>query len=338
MREREQPRPVAMEAPAQEPPHEMSSREIVDFFGRTRIRDVPSFRSLCNALKSQVMQLAVQSWKVSCSGRVSVLDLGCGRGGDLRKWASLRLKSYTGVDASAPSIEEASARHATLVAQGQSSLKAGFQVADLLSEPLAVAEESVDIVSSMFFLQFSFSSRASAQRVLDEAARVLKPGGVLCCLLPDGDMVHSLLTERRGTSSFGHFKLTRCPWDGAAAPFGLAYNYCLSSAGWCTEYLVSSAQLASLLLERGFQPVFEDEAFFRGAQQVLSEEAESPTVSVILQGQKCSQVDWLSLGFFQVLLARKAAPAPVTADPRPSRRRTLPPRAERKEAPPSRTP
>lgn len=322
---------------------EMSSREIVDFFSRTRIRDVSSFRSLCNALKSQVMHLAVQSWKLSCSGRVSVLDLGCGRGGDLRKWASLRLKSYTGVDASSPSVEEATARHASLVAQGQSSLKASFQVADLLSAPLAVPSETVDIVSSMFFLQFSFASQASAHRVLDEAARVLRPGGILCCLLPDGDTVHGLLTERRGANSFGHFRLVRCRWEEAGAstaPFGLAYNYCLASAGWCTEYLVSSTQLASLLRERGFQPVFEEDAFFRGAQQVLSAEAQSQTISVILRGQKCSQVDWLSLGFFQVLLARKAAaaPPPLKEDPRPSRRRTLPPKSETREAPPSQTP
>lgn len=323
---------------------EMSSREIVDFFSRTRIRDVSSFRSLCNALKSQVMHLAVQSWKLSGSGRVSVLDLGCGRGGDLRKWASLRLKSYTGVDASSPSIEEAAARHASLVAQGQSSLKASFQVADLLSAPLAVASETVDIVSSMFFLQFSFASQASAHRVLDGAARVLRPGGILCCLLPDGDTVHGLLTERKDANSFGHFRLVRCRWDEAAAstaPFGLAYNYRLASAGWCTEYLVSSTQLASLLQERGFQPVFEEDAFFRGAQQVLSAEAQSQTISVILRGQKCSQVDWLSLGFFQVLLARKAAAAPtppLKEDPRPSRHWTPPPKSETRAPPPSQTP
>jgi ubiquinone/menaquinone biosynthesis C-methylase UbiE len=331
-----------MEAAEEAYAKEMSSKEIVEFFNRTRIRDISSFRSLCNALKSQVMHQAVHSWKISCSGRVSVLDLGCGRGGDLRKWASLRLKSYVGLDASSSSIDEATSRHASLVAQGQSSLKASFHVTDIISEPLPIPGESVDIVSSMFFLQFSFASRASATLVMGELTRVLKKDGILCCLLPDGDMVHGLLSERKTPPSFGHFKLVKCAW-GDDGPFGLAYNYCLSSAGWCTEYLVSSKMLASLLTEKGFQPVFEDASFFRGAQQVLSSEAESQTVSVILRGQKCSQVDWLSLGFFHVLLARKVevptpSPQELMGDRRSSRRRTLPPRDERTEPLPTQTP
>ena len=301
---------------AAEEVNEMTSREIVEFFDRSRIRDLSSFRSLCNALKSQIMHEAVQIWKVMRSGRIAVLDLGCGRGGDLRKWASLRLKSYTGLDASGVSIEEARARHARLVAQGQSSLKANFHTSDVLTTPLELESDSIDIVSSMFFLQFSFCSKKSATLVLDEVARVLRGGGIFCCILPDGDMVHSLLSERKEYTSFGHFKLARCIRKSEASelPFGLSYNYALSSAGWCTEFLVSPRLLSSLLDERGLQPVFEGGSYFAGAQEMLSAVPDSQTVYLILRGQKCSQVDWLSLGFFKVLLARKCEPPSVTAE------------------------
>lgn len=295
---------------------EMTGREIVDFFDRTRITGLASFRSLCNALKSQVMSEAVQAWKASSHGRLAVLDLGCGRGGDLRKWAALRLKSYVGVDASAASIAEASSRHASLVAQGQTSLMARFKVADVTADTLDVPSGSIDVVSSMFFLQFSFASQRAAEHVLDEVARTLKPNGVFCCILPDGDVAHGLLGQLyRGETSFGHFRLRKCPERAeGTTPYGLAYNYSLSTAGWCTEYLVSAPLLAQLLQARGLRPTCEG-GYFQGAQQLLSEASDSPTVAVILQGQKCSQADWLTLGFFQVLLARKEASAGAQGEP-----------------------
>ena len=301
-------------------PHPMTSAEIVAFFSHTRVKGLSSFRSLCNALKFWVMQQSVTFWKETHAGRLTVLDVGCGRGGDLRKWASLRLKTYVGVDASENSIAEAKTRHASLVTQGQTALSACFFRRDLLLEPLPMEAGTVDIVSSMFFLQFSFGSERSARFLLDEVARVLKPGGVLACILPDGDLVYSLLSEGRETPFLGHFRLERCHvaaredkegqetvTAASSSPYGLAYNYALANAtGWCTEFLVSSRLLSQLLTERHFEPVFSSGSFLEGSQELLSTSEDRQTVLTILQGEKCSQLDWLSLGFFNVLMARKS--------------------------------
>jgi ubiquinone/menaquinone biosynthesis C-methylase UbiE len=284
----------------------MSSDEILRFFETVRIKELISFRALCNALKAYLVREAVNAWRAETSGRLSVLDLGCGRGGDLRKWASYRLRSFFGVDGGTTCVEEARARHAGLVSQGKSTVQATFHTADLTSEHLPTDSRVFDIVSSMFFLQFCFSTSKTASHILDEIARVLKDNGVLCCILPDGNRVTSLLRDRRSQIAFGHFKLHKChPTE--EDPYGMAYNFSLTEAA-CTEYIVSPKLLQGMLEKRGFSGAWPGGEFFMGAQQLLSQGAESEIVSTILRGQKCSQIDWMSLGFFTVVLAKKKSP------------------------------
>lgn len=299
----------------------MSTDDILAFFENVRIKELSSFRSLCNALKAYLVKEAVDAWRAKASGRIRVLDLGCGRGGDLRKWASYRLRGFVGLDGGATCVEEAQARHAGLVAQGKSAVHAVFHVVDVTREAWPLETGSVNIVSSMFFLQFAFSSRHVAAHVLDEVARVLDDDGVLCGILPDGNRVTSLLQDRRAQTCFGHFRLQKCRRAAEAeadAPFGVAYNFALTK-GACTEFVVSAKLLEELLTARGFVGAGAGGCFFEGAQQLLARGAGSEVVATILHAQKCSQLDWLSLGFFTVLLARKSVAAPA-AEARPKKR------------------
>lgn len=294
---------------------EMSSPEIFRFFERVRVRELPAFRSLCNALKALVIEIAVLIWRRHKKGRVSLVDVGCGRGGDLHKWARFRLRSYAGVDGAALCIQEAKERHRLLVSQGKSNLEASFQVADLTREPLPITSSTMDLVSCMFFLQFAFSSEACARHVLGEVRRVLRPGGVLCALVPDGDRAIELLGDRRSQIPFGHFRLRKLPHTARTmeslqrgeAPFGVGYNFSLVEEA-CTEYVVSPVWLRERLEELGFVPEASDgRAFMEPAQDFFGRHSDRGTVCSLLKDQRCSQVDWLSVGFFSVLLARLEA-------------------------------
>lgn len=322
----------------------MSTAEILLFFETTRIQELSAFRALCNALKALLIKETVELWRRSSKGRMAVLDLGCGRGGDLRKWNCHRLRSYVGVDGGALCVREAAERHAALVSQGKSSVQAAFHTTDILREPLPAEAASVDAVASMFFLQFAFSSLAAAEHVLDEVARVLRDGGVLCAILPDGDRVAQLLPraevppEARGAAprfaasgarpqtTFGHFRVSRVrdsPHFAAPRPVrgtgasaegapavGLAYNFALTKQA-CTEYLVSPKLLQLLLERRGFVGAGVGGAFIEGAQHFFSRGCNLEAVGAVLRGQSCSQTDWLSLSFFSVLLATKQNPQEV---------------------------
>ena len=280
----------------------MTADEVFRYFETVRVRELASFRALCNALKALIIERAVAAWRERRQGRLAVLDLGCGRGGDLRKWARFRLKSYVGVDGAAACIEEARERQRGLLSQGRSSLAASFHVANLLTEPAPAEDGSVDVVASMFFLQFTFGDEGSARRGLREAARALRPGGVFCALLPDGDRVVRLLAEaRRPGVPFGHFRLQRLP-PSAPEPFGVAYTFALVEEA-CTEYAVSPKWLAAELAALGFEGAGAEGAFCEPAQQFFLRDREA--AAAVLREQRCSHADWLSLGFFLAVLARR---------------------------------
>ena len=51
------------------------------------------------------------SFKCKRKGNLSVLDLCCGRGGDLKKWKEAGIVHYVGMDYSPPLVQEAKKRY-----------------------------------------------------------------------------------------------------------------------------------------------------------------------------------------------------------------------------------
>jgi len=94
----------------------------------------------------------------------SVLDVGCGAGVDLARFARGGAEA-TGVDVS-PSAVDLARRNFE-----QQGLRGRFEAAD--GEHLPFADDSFDLVFAHGVVQYT----ASPQRLVDECRRVLKPGG-----------------------------------------------------------------------------------------------------------------------------------------------------------------
>jgi len=94
----------------------------------------------------------------------SVLDVGCGAGVDLARFARGGA-AVTGVDLAAPAVELARANFA------QQGLQGAFGVAD--GERLPFADNCFDLVYAHGVVQYT----PDPQRLVDECRRVLKPGG-----------------------------------------------------------------------------------------------------------------------------------------------------------------
>jgi SAM-dependent methyltransferase len=286
----------------------MSRADIIEHFSALRVTTFAPFRALCNALKALGIAVAVKALRETRKGRICVCDVGCGKGGDVGKWMPHRPKALLGVDGSAPCIEEARARHANLVTNGRGSTEAAFRVVDLCSPGAALPadSESVDVVCSNFFLQFAAEAREALERVLGECARVLAPGGVFLCIVPDGDRVWALLQSDGNDVGFGHFLIRKCR-DVAYAPdgppFGVAYNFSLGAEA-CTEFVLLPALLEAYLYKMGFAPALPGARFSMPAQAFFLEHPGN-AANGIVKGQSVSELDWLSMGLFRVFLARK---------------------------------
>ena len=89
-----------------------------------------------------------------------VLDLACGKGGDLQKFKINKAGSYFGVDAVPQRIQEAIERHKGL----RCMFAAAFEICDF-TRPLHL-QSTYDFVSCQFALHYAWGSEASAMQLL----------------------------------------------------------------------------------------------------------------------------------------------------------------------------
>jgi ubiquinone/menaquinone biosynthesis C-methylase UbiE len=109
----------------------------------------------------------------------SVLDLGCGTG-DLPPFFMCKNILYTGLDLSSKMVERAAANHAGLVAGG----KARFLTGD--SENLPFDGNQFQIVTAVGLIEYF----PDANKVLNEIARVLTPGGIALITVPQKSCIN----------------------------------------------------------------------------------------------------------------------------------------------------
>lgn len=180
-----------------------------------------------------------------------LLDLACGRGGDLHKWRALDVKRVLGLDISGASIEEARARCASIGAE----LRFTFERADLMT-PWASTTGPFDVVTCMFALHYFFESERAAQTLLKTVADNLKDGGVFVGIVPDACQV--LERIKYGPFDNGVMQVT-ARWPDKPQCFGSAYT--CSILGTVTqqssvpEYLVYENVLSAVAAQFGLDPV-----------------------------------------------------------------------------------
>lgn len=289
----------------------------VAYFGTHRsFPDLEGYRSLCNGMKAALIETAAQAVKRTGgrSPRLSVLDVGSGRGGDISKWCRYRPRLYLGLDGSAASVEEARRRHQGLVSNGRGGLVASFVAVDVRTEPLPIVDGGADIASLQFSLQYAFDTKEGAKHLLSELARAVRPGGLVVAMLPDGDRLASILRQQGVQHKFGHFcfrkfERTSHVLETSNPPVGIPYSFTLGTRrDACPEYAVSPLYLEQLLKEAGFEGALSEGKISVNAHEFYSECPYKNVVVTLTKARPCSAEDWLTLGAFRVVMARRSMP------------------------------
>jgi SAM-dependent methyltransferase len=112
-----------------------------------------------------------------------VLDVGCGRGGDLHKWKDCRV---WGMDPDVASIEEAKKR-----AKECGYDWATFAVGDVHFAPRML----FDVICYNFSLQYVFKSADILKSSLRQIAERIRIGGVFIGIVPDAKKIINLPTD-----------------------------------------------------------------------------------------------------------------------------------------------
>ena len=201
-----------------------------------------SLRRFHNWIKAVAIEKAVNS--LPAQARNDVLDLACGRGGDLLKWERSHPRSYTGVDISEQVLEQARRRVDNLI-----KMRTEFHVGDMSSEGPWVRPGGFDVVSCMFGPHFAYKTRESSMRFLANVHRMLRPGGVFVCIFPCASEIEKFLNGRpRARSEL--FSIERCS-------NGVQFNV-FGSTPDGVEPLLSSEQMRSDLTSVGFNRFLTD--------------------------------------------------------------------------------
>ncbi|CAG8539730.1 12640_t:CDS:2 [Ambispora leptoticha] len=190
---------------------------------------------------------------------MTVLDMGCGKGGDLHKWNKANIEKLIGIDLAEVSIQHARKRWEDMKGR---KLRAEFYAMDCFSYPLSTKisrDEEFDIVSMQFCLQYSFESEKKARMALRNVTSNLKKGGFFIGTLPDANwIVKKLKNLKQDQLEFGNSIYSiRFEQKEEFPEFGHKYSFNLEEAiSDCPEYLVRFSFFEQLASEYGLKLVY----------------------------------------------------------------------------------
>lgn len=220
-------------------------------------------RNFNNWVKSVLIQEYTDKVREKDYGRpMKVLDICCGKGGDLSKWQKARVERVIFADIAQVSVQQCQARYEDLRKRCGRIYSAEFITADCTKETLRdkYTDPSInfDVVSCQFGFHYCFESLAQARRMLSNISECIRPDGYFFGTIPNA---YEIVTRARKSpsGSFGNriynIKLLFDPEDGYPL-FGAKYDFHLEGVVDCPEFLVNFQVLEKLAAEYGLKLVY----------------------------------------------------------------------------------
>ncbi|KAI6650291.1 mRNA cap guanine-N7 methyltransferase-like [Oopsacas minuta] len=269
--------------------------------------DIVTLRNFNNWVKSVLIQVFLR-----IPYGAEVLDLACGKGGDLRKWGESKIGSLVCVDLSDSSIEQCNERYAKF----HLNYSAEFHVADCTRQQLRTlynTEHKFHMSSCQFAIHYAFESFEQSHMMLRNLCEDLRPGGYLIGTTVDANVLVQRLRESRTVppsfgNSFYHVELDPEQSIDNLPLFGAKYLFKLDGVVDAWEYLVYLPLLIKMLSEYGmdcvwcvnfydlFEEYAEDDKFMELAFKMKAFEKNSGSIS---------QEEWDIIGMYLAFVFRK---------------------------------
>ncbi|KAH9385144.1 mRNA (guanine-N7-)-methyltransferase [Nematocida major] len=208
--------------------------------------EIIAIREVNNFLKLKLIQKFLKENAV-------VLDLGCGKGGDLSKLKHRSVKHYYGCDIAKGSLKEALSRSMT------HSFKTDFLEVDFTKKKIII-EQKADLVMAQFSFHYCFASEICVRRAVMNVCNNLKPGGFFIMTVPCKSVITRRSKRNPETGSFGNTLYKIIPKEPFSINglFGESYDFYLEEAlTGCEEYLTDINYLTKLFAQNGLKKVFD---------------------------------------------------------------------------------
>lgn len=188
----------------------------------------------------------------------TLLDIGCGRGGDIQKWNDCHVRRVHGVDASHQLIQEAMRR----ASASRFRTLCTFEVHDFRRPYNPMTRYAV--VSTFFCLHYFCGSFHDCRTLLESVSSALRPQGFWIGICLDARKVVSWIRDDK-TSPYVRIRNLSVPLtDDEPDGFGHSYSFEMvdtvtaSSAGdaGSVEYLVSMPDVMAVARDVGLHVLF----------------------------------------------------------------------------------
>lgn len=216
-----------------------------------------------------------------------VLELACGKGGDLIKYGRNNISQWIGLDISDQSVQEAKRRFLFLQRKENLKYQTILGQGDCFGQSLGPIVMNLpdcrfpcDLVSIQFALHYAFETEQKARRTIMNVSKSLKIGGKFIGTIPDSEFLRFKLKKfpkdydkpiKWGNSVYkvkfesNEFLKNNYEWDN---PFGQLYTFYLADAiNNVPEYVIPFETLRSicddyglnLVMKKSFTQFFADE-------------------------------------------------------------------------------
>ncbi|XP_075849806.1 mRNA cap guanine-N(7) methyltransferase isoform X1 [Microcebus murinus] len=201
-------------------------------------------RNFNNWMKSVLIGEFLEKVRQKKTRDITVLDLGCGKGGDLLKWKKGRISKLVCTDIADVSVKQCQQRYEDMKNRRDNEyiFSAEFITADcskeLLMDKFHDPGMCFDICSCQFVCHYSFESYEQADMMLRNACERLSPGGYFIGTTPNSfELIRRL--EASETESFGNEIYTvKFQKKGYYPLFGCKYDFNLEGVVDVPEFLV----------------------------------------------------------------------------------------------------
>ena len=198
-----------------------------------------------------------------------VLDVGCGRGQDIKKWSKNRVKYMLATDFSEDSLKEYEERWSAYQPFKLYTVAADFTKFDLYKK---IEHSYYDVISAQFCLHYMFKSRENVERGLTSILSNLLIDGYFIATIPDSYTLLKKIKEkgiqladgsREYHNKYFSVKINKTHFP---EPFGNEYGFYYQNAvgtkdeetgeiQYTYEYLVSLDHLEEIMKKQGMQEV-----------------------------------------------------------------------------------
>ncbi|XP_063839205.1 mRNA cap guanine-N7 methyltransferase [Ostrinia nubilalis] len=220
-------------------------------------------RNFNNWVKSVLIQEYTDKIREKDYGKaLRVLDICCGKGGDLSKWQKARVERVVFADIAQVSVQQCETRYQDLRKRCGHLYSAEFIAADCTKDTLrdkyTDPSISFDLVSCQFGLHYSFESLSQARRMLTNISECLRPDGYFFGTIPNAYEIVSRAQKSKDLT-FGNrifnIKLLFDPKEGYPI-FGAKYDFNLEGVVDCPEFLVNFELFVKLAAEFGLELIY----------------------------------------------------------------------------------